>query len=448
MKTKLIFFWEMIKTSFWFIPALIVSTAIALAFFLIHVDSKYSMEPFGLFDYIITEDVDSARAILSTIAGAMLNVTSIVFSITLVALTLASSEYGSRLLRNFMNDRLNQTVLGAYIATFMFCLLIMRVVREGDGSTDEFIPNISIIATLIIALANIFLLIAYIHHIAVIIQADNIISDVSDKLNKSLNHIFPTSIGKENLEQDETFINKYIQKIPYKDFVYAEESGYLQLINGNDLIKFAKKNDLILVVKFRPGDLIVKGSELVQVHANKILEEGQADGIRESFVISHARTPTQDAQFAIHQLVEVIARALSPGINDPFTAITALDKLISNLSELADKKFPSPYRFDEGDRLRLVVKCLDFSGMADAAFNQVRQYGKENPSVLIRLMEGLSIVNKFIKMKDREEVILKHAHMAMRAGEDSFSEPEDLKDLRERYNRVLNQPPHDPSEGD
>ncbi|WP_143962515.1 DUF2254 domain-containing protein [Litoribacter populi] len=446
MKTNLIFIWEMIKTSFWFIPVIIVSSAIALAFFLIHVDSSYSMEPIGLFDYLITEDVDSARAILTTIAGAMLNVTSIVFSITLVALTLASSEYGSRMLRNFMNDRLNQTVLGTYIATFMFCLLILRVVREGDGSTDEFIPNISIMVTLIIALANIFLLIIYIHHIAVIIQADNIISDVSDKLNKSIENIFPTKIGKENKEQADNFLDEYIRKIPYKNYVFAQESGYLQLINGNDLIKFATKKDLILVIHFRPGDLIVKGSELVQVHSSGVLEEEDAEVVRKSFVISHARTPTQDSQFAIHQLVEVIARALSPGINDPFTAITALDKLVSNISELADKKFPSPYRFDEGNHLRLVVKCLNFAGIVDAAFNQVRQYGKDNPAVLIRLMEGLSIVNQFIKTKDRETIILKHAHMTMRAGEGSFTEAEDLKDLRGRYNRVLGQPPHDLTE--
>jgi uncharacterized membrane protein len=436
MKTKLLYFWENIKASFWFIPVLMVSFAIGLSFYLIHLDSQYHIEPTWYFDYLVTQDVDSARSILSTIAGAMLNVTSIVFSITLVALTLASSQFGSRLLRNFMNDRLNQTVLGAYIATFIFCLLILRVVDEGNG-TEEFIPNISIFTTLVIALANIFLLIAFIHHVAMLIQADNIIADVGSKLNESLKKIFPYQIGFENLEQGEEFLDGFIRKIPYKNYVHTKESGYLQLINGSKLLDIASEKNLVLVVHFRPGDLIVKGSELVQVHSTIMLKEEEREEIRSSFIIKEKRTPTQDAQFAINQLVEVIARALSPGINDPFTAITALDNLISNLSELADADFPSRYRFDEDKNLRLVFKTQSFEGMLDAAFNQVRQYGSSDAAILIRLMEGLSIIKQFTKIEERKAVIIKHARMTMRAGERELVEEEDLKDLRSRYQKVL-----------
>jgi uncharacterized membrane protein len=436
MKTTLISYWENIKTSFWFIPVLMVLAAIGLSFYLIHLDSQYHFEPVWYFDLLVTQDVDSARSILSTIAGAMLNVTSIVFSITLVALTLASSQFGSRLLRNFMNDRLIQTVLGAYIATFIFCLLILRVVDEGNGA-DGFIPNISIFVTLVIALANIFLLIAFIHHVAILIQADHIISDVGEKLNESIKKIFPYQIGHQNLEQSEKFLDEFIRKIPYKNYVNIEESGYLQLINGSNLLKFASDKNLILVVHFRPGDLIVKGSELVQVHSHIMLREEERAEIRKSFVIREKRTPTQDAQFAINQLVEVIARALSPGINDPFTAITAMDNLISNLSELADAPFPSQYRFDKDKNLRLVFKVLDFEGMMDAAFNQVRQYGSSDAAILIRLMEGLSIIKQFTKIEERTEVILKHARMTMRAGERGLEEEEDLKNLRSRYQKVL-----------
>jgi len=435
MNTKLLDIWENLKTSFWFIPAVIVIIAIALSFWLIHMDSTYHVEPSGFLSYFITEDVDSARTILSTIASAMLNVTSIVFSITLVALTLASQEFGSRLVRNFMNDRLNQTVLGVYIATFIFCILILRGVKEVDDS--EFIPNISILVAIFISIGNVFLLITYIHHISVSIQADYIISDVGNKLRNSFQVLYPNQIGEENMEQSELFMDDYTQNLPQKTIITCNESGYLQLLNGKKLLSLAKKYDMVLESTHRPGDLLIKGVTLVKVHANSPFKENIQDDLRSAFILGESRTPTHDAEFSIHQLVEIIARALSSGINDPFTAITSLDKLTANISELAGNRFPSGFRFDDEGQLRMILRPLTFEGMVNAAFNQVRQYATENPSVLIRLMESLFTIKKFTQDNARLAILRKHADMCMRAGEDAFSEPEDIKDLRRRYDQFL-----------
>lgn len=435
MKTRALHIWEQLKTSFWFIPVVIVLFAIILSMILINIDSTYHYEPDGFFAYFISEDVESARQILSTIAGAMLNVTGVVFSITLVALTLASSEFGSRLLRNFMNDRLNQVVLGTYIATFIFCILILRVVKGVDD--NEFIPNISIFVAIIISIANIILLIAYIHHIAVSIQADYIITDVSKNLRSSLQTLYPNQIGEENLEQSEIFLQESTEKIPLKFLIPCPKSGYLQAINGENLIDLAKKYRFILESDHRPGDLIVKGRTLVKVHSELPLEKKLIDKIIKSFLLGEQRTPTHDAEFSIHQLVEIIARALSSGINDPFTAITSLDKLTANISELADNRFPSGYRFDDEGRLRLILNPLTFEGIVNASFNQVRQYATANPAVLIRLMESLFTIKTFTRDHGRLGVLRKHADMCMRAGEDAFTEPEDIKDLRRRYDQFL-----------
>ena len=435
MKTQALHIWEILKTSFWFIPVVIVIVAVISSMVLINIDSTYQYEPEGFFSYFISEDVESARQILSTIAGAMLNVTGIVFSITLVALTLASSEFGSRLLRNFMNDRLNQFVLGIYIATFIFCILILRVVKGVDG--NEFIPNISIFVAIIVSIANIFLLIVYIHHIATSIQADFIISDVSKNLRSSLKTLYPNQIGEENLEQSESFLREKTDNVPVKTLVPNQKSGYLQLINGEKLLELAKEHDCVLESDHRPGDLIVKGRTLVKVHSKGTLEDEMTSKIGKAFVIGEYRTPTHDAEYSIHQLVEIIARALSSGINDPFTAITSLDKLTANLSELADNRFPSGYRFDDEGQLRIILNPLSFEGLINAAFNQVRQYATENPAVLIRLMESLFTIKTFTRDHTRLAVLQKHADMCMRAGEDAFSEPEDIKDLRRRYDRFL-----------
>ncbi|KEO72054.1 DUF2254 domain-containing protein [Anditalea andensis] len=435
MKTLTIHIWEKLKTSFWFIPAVIVLASIILSIVLIDLDSNYHVAFEGFFSHFITEDVESARQILSTIAGAMLNVTGIVFSITLVALTLASSEFGSRLLRNFMNDRLNQVVLGTYIATFIFCILILRVVKGVED--NEFIPNISIFVAIIISIANIFLLIAYIHHIAVSIQADYIITDVGKNLRSSLKILYPNQIGTHNFEQSEVFLKEHTDKIPIKTLISNPKSGYLQLINGENLLQIAKDNDLVFEFDHRPGDLIVKNMTLAKISSHAPLNEKTIKKITAAFILGENRTPTHDAEFSVHQLVEIISRALSSGINDPFTAITALDKLTANLSELAANIFPSGYRFDDNGHLRMILNPLTFEGLVNAAFNQVRQYSANNPAVLIRLMEGLFTIKQFTRDQTRLKILRRHADMCMRAGENGFSEPEDIKDLRGRYDQFL-----------
>lgn len=435
MKTRALHIWEQLKTSFWFIPVVIVFLAVIASMILINIDSTYHYEPEGFFAYFISEDVESARQILSTIAGAMLNVTGVVFSITLVALTLASSEFGSRLLRNFMNDRLNQVVLGTYIATFIFCILILRVVKGVDD--NEFIPNISILVAIIISIANIILLIVYIHHIAVSIQADYIITDVGKNLRSSLKILYPNQIGDENLEQSDIFLKEHTEKIPVKTLIPNRKSGYLQVINGESLLSIAKKQNLVFESSHRPGDLIVKDLTLVKVHSDSTLDEKSIKQISGAFIIGEYRTPTHDAEFSIHQLVEIISRALSSGINDPFTAITALDKLTANLSELASNRFASSFRFDDEGHLRMILNPLTFEGMVNASFNQVRQYSTANPAVLIRLMESLFTIKQFTRDQTRLEVLKRHADMTMRAGENSFTEHEDIKDLRQRYEQFL-----------
>ncbi|MBN2215538.1 MAG: DUF2254 domain-containing protein [Bacteroidales bacterium] len=357
---------ELLAGSFWFIPLVMVIAAIVMAVGLTCLDTLMVNQPAGFFSFFLIGDADSARSILSITAGAMIGVAGTVFSITLVALTLASSQFGPRLLRNFMHDKLNQIVLGSYIATFIYCLLILRTINT--NGLQAFVPEISVLFAIILAIANIFLLVVFIHHIFVSIQADQVISVAADNLKWGIIKLFPDELGEEYDEGTKIQPDELKDKFTYHDTVLNNQEGYLQAIDNESLLKIAVTNDVLLLIDSRPGFFLPENIELVQIYSNQQYEDEIKQQIRNSFILGNKRTPTQDAEFAMHQMVEIAARALSPGINDPYTAMTCIDKLTATMCYLTHVNFPSAFRYDEQQVLRVVViKPLTFSGMMDAA---------------------------------------------------------------------------------
>ena len=434
MKTKLLHLWDGLQTSFWFIPLLIMLIAIGASFGLIYLDNILDYQPEGFMEFFVSGGAESARSILATIAGAMLGVAGTVFSITLVALTLASSQFGSRLLRNFMHDRINQVVLGAYTATFMYCLLVLRTVKSYDDI--EFVPNLSVIFAILVAIANIFLLIIFIHHISLSIQADYVINDVVKHLHKSIRKLFPEELGEETDRESEQLAMELKEKREVQDVIKTDEDGYLQAIDNEGLMQAAQEHNLLIALKHRPGVYLVKNMELLRLYAESEISEKTRKRISKAFIYGDKRTPTQDAEFAIHQLAEIASRALSPGINDPYTAISCIDKLTATMCYLTHAHFPSAYRYDENKKLRIITRPLNFQGMMDAAFNQIRQFGKDSPSVLIRLMEAFATINHYSRTQEQQDCVSRHAKMVYRIAKESLTEPNDLEDLKERLRKI------------
>ncbi|MEP2668725.1 MAG: DUF2254 domain-containing protein [Cyclobacteriaceae bacterium] len=434
---KLQHLWEELNASFWFIPLLLLLLSIAASIGFISLDRQLNFIPEGPFRFLFPESAGSARTILSIIAGAMIGVAGTVFSITLVALTLASSQFGSRLLRNFMYDRLNQVVLGAYVASFVYCLIVLNTVSETDGF--QFVPILSVMVGLMIAIVNIFLLIIFIHHIAVSIQSDNVISNISSSMSKSIIQLFPDQLGEESEDEDDKVDIEAIKK-NWKATTYLKslKSGYLQSIDNDNLLNAATENNLLVILLYKPGDYLVEGLQFCEVYSNAEVKGEVVRAMQSAFIIGSVRTPIQDAEYSIHQMVEIAARALSPGINDPYTAITCIDNLSAVMCYLAHAKFPSPYRYDgEGD-LRVVADSLTFNGMLNAAFNQIRQYSEGSPSVVIRLMEALITINRIAINRFHKAAISKHANMVFNTAKRTFKEGQDLKDLEERYQNLTN----------
>lgn len=435
MQTKLTNLWYKIRASYWFIPSLMLIVACCLSLALIYVDAV--LDKTGWIDFVNTfypNKPEGARAILSTVAGSMITVAGVVFSITMVALTLASSQYGPRLLVNFMRDRGNQLVLGTFISTFAYCLLVLRTIRSGEDTS--FVPQLAVTFALIMTIASIIVLIYFIHHASTSIQASHVIATVNNDLRNTLNRLFPEPIDYEELDKwSELRIKADIPLNFEEDAVEitAPRSGYLQAIDVNGLINIATNIGVIVKLELRPGNYVLELGKLGSVCPREKVDQELKNKLTDMFIIGKDRTYEQDPEFAFDQLVEVAIRALSPGINDPITAITCIDRIASALSQLAQRKFPSPYLYNKNNKLCVISKPITFSDITDTALNQIRQYGRPSAAVTIHLLEVIEKIAPYIKRDEDRETLIRHADMIMRGSEHGLPEQLDRKDVKERY---------------
>ena len=433
MKARLSNLWYRMRGSYWFVPTLLVVMAVALAFVTTALSSSLRWQAWEPLHWIYSGGPEGARTILSTIAASMITVAGVVFSITIVALTLASSQFGPRLLVNFMRDTTNQIVLGIFIATFIYCLLVMRTVRSIPEHV--FVPYLSVAFALALALLNVEVLIFFIHHVSNSIRAENVIAAVSEDLNEAVERLIRTRAGQseppvggqilpENFEEQSCLMN-------------SARSGYLQAIDVDTLVRLATEHDLILQVKRRPGDFVVEGSCLLSAWPSDRLTEEIHVSLTSPFLLGGARTSEQDIEFSIHQLVEVALRALSPGINDPRTAMNCIDWLGASLCRLADKYDPSPYRYDEQGQLRVILKPVTFAGLTNAAFDQIRQYGRTSVAVTLHLLETITTVTEHTRQPDMYQALRHHALMCKEIADTEAFGNWDRKDMEERLKAAL-----------
>ncbi|WP_414563065.1 MULTISPECIES: DUF2254 domain-containing protein [unclassified Anabaena] len=429
---KLVKVWDALHTSYWFLPGILAISSIILAVVTLTLDHIID---FNDWDWLYAGGPEGSRAVLSAIASSMISVTATSFSITIVAMQLASSTFGPRLLRNFMKDTGNQIVLGVFIGTFIYSLLVLRAIYNEDF--DLFVPHLSVTVGLALAILSIGVLIYFIHHASTIIQVSHVLQSVSDDLDKAIERLFPEKIGV-NPQADQPYREDIppdfsLQAYPIKN----NKNGYLQAINNEKLMEIARQYDLLVHVKFRPGNFVVKGSELVMVWPGVRVNNKLKQQLQQIFIIGKERTEQQDIEFPIQQLVEIALRAISPGINDPFTAIRCIDRLSAGLCYLVQRQFPSSYRYDYDNQLRVMVPSLDFEGIVDQAFNQIRQYSNSDAAVTIRLLEAIALVATHTQNPQYREVLRRHADMIERGSHEGLPESQDRKDVYRKYDDVI-----------
>jgi len=433
LKALLLKYWDRLRSSFWFVPAVMACLAVALAVCAVELDKAVAEDWLQRVGWSYSGGAEGASLLLGTVAGSMIAIAGTVFSMTLVALSLASSQLGPRLLRNFMRDTVNQVVLGTFVATFVYCLLVLRTIRRIDEGA--FVPHLSVSLGVLLAMVSIGVLIYFIHHVSVLIQADEVVARVGRELDDGIDRLFPGHLGKPESEVSKAPGEAELPAAFEREArpVGALEDGYLQMIDADALMELASEEDLLLRLERRPGHYLVKGRAMAMVWPGDRVTETLIDKLNAAFVLGNQRTAAQDVEFSFHQLVEIAVRALSPGINDPFTAIACVDRLGSGLCRLARRDMPSAQRFDPHGRLRLVAPGLTFAGIVDAAFNQIRQSARSNPAVAIRMLDAIAQIAGHVQRLPDAACLQRHAGMIVRGAREAVPEPDDLLDVEASF---------------
>jgi len=436
MRGQLFKYWDRVHSGFWFLPAVMAGVAVALALVSVSVSDPVTEWLSLNFGWTFTGGAEGASAVLGIVAGSMITIAGVVFSMTLVALSLASSQLGPRLLRGFMRDSTTQVVLGTFIATFLYCLLVLRTIRRAEEVA--FVPHLSVTLGVLLAVASAGVLIYFIHHVSVSIQANEIAARIGKELIEAIDRLFPEHIGRgarriPTEPPEAEFFEAFDQEARPVD---ADGDGYLQFIDREALVALATEEDLVVRLERRPGNYVVAGCALALVLPGSGVTDRLTEQVRSFFVLGRHRTSKQDIEFGVNQLVEIAVRALSPGMNDPFTAITCVDHLGSALCRLATRDMPSPYRHDVHKQLRMIAPADTFQEITDAAFNQIRQYGRSSAAVTIRMLETIAVVAGFTRRPEDRAALLRHAEMIARGASEGLPEAEDRRAVEERCEAV------------
>jgi uncharacterized membrane protein len=362
---------ERVRSAFWLIPSLCCSGALALGIALPELDQLVADD----LPFLFAGGPDGARSLLSSIATSMISFTGLVFSITVVSLQLASGQFSPRVLRSFLRSRVTQTALGVFIATALYALVVLRSVR-GNVGVEPYVPQLAVTTAAALLVVSFVLFIAYISHITRSLQLSTIVENVRRETVRLLGD------GERSAAGDERG-----QGLPLAGlgrWVAARRPGHLVGVDVPSLVAEAARCDVQLVVAVPLGAHLAEGMPLVAVHG-----EGPArvddDRLRRFLPLGGERTMAQDVAFGFRQLVDIAEKALSPGINDPTTAVQALDALHDLLRRLAARPDPASGHVDDAGTLRLRTRERGFAGYLDLALDEVLRYGADSVQVVPRV---------------------------------------------------------------
>ena len=389
---KLLSIWIKLRGSLWFIPSLMIVSAVALALALIHLDTRFGREPLLEYSLVFGLGADGSRGMLTAIASSMLTVATLAFSLTLNTLAQVSNQFTPRIIRNFLSDRANQLVLGYFVAVFVYCLIVLRTIRGGDEGS--FVPSLAIVTGLLFAFGGVFVLIFFIHHMAESIQVSTIINRIVDETKEAVEGMFPEPMGTPADEKEKSFEEMDGQKwVP----VGSAKSGFLQMVDSDKLLELARKNDLVLRMECRLGDFVGTNAPLVSVvgaagESPKPVDDDLIQAVNKHFIVDNHRSLTQDVEFGLRQLVDIALKALSPGINDTTTALTCIDYISEILGLLADRRFPEPVRSGNGRPL-VITRPQGFDAYLSEGFDQIMVSGKGNFAVFESLTAAILYIS-------------------------------------------------------
>ncbi|AMM26320.1 DUF2254 domain-containing protein [Variovorax sp. PAMC 28711] len=408
--------------TFWLLPGGMVLGGILLAFALLGIDQSGRL-PAWLTDshWLYNGGGTGARTLLGAIASSTIGVAGTVFSITIAALSLAAGQMGPRLLRNFTRDRGVQITLGAYLGTFSYALMVLRSVRTQEEG--PFTPHLALTVGILLAFACVGTLVYFVAHMANRINVDTVVELVSDDIRHAMN-----AVVTDKAQPAPPPAMFWADAVPVVD----TRRGYLQQLDEAGLANWAAKNGTAIRLLVRRGDYVFPGAPIALLSVQ--VPEAE-DAIRNATALGATRGSGGDAEYAVRQLVEVAVRALSPGINDPHTAMSVLDRLGAALCDLAGTHLPSGVTMRD-DAVALVVPNVSYRSLVNVMFHMIRQNAAGSTAVMIRLLDVLTAVAACESDKDRRAALLDHANMVWLDAQRNIANSSDLADVGRRHDTL------------
>jgi len=423
---------EALRTNLWLVPTVQIALAVAAFAGTYALDRAAYDGSLTLPSFVISGTADAARQILTATAAAVITVVTLVFSITIVTLTLASTQFGPRMLRNFIRDRITQFTLGSFVATFVYAILAL--VSIGPADHGEFVPHLSITVTMALVVADVLVLVVFIDHIAKSIQLPQVIASIAGDLSRAID-AEAGALDRVDVKTGPSLSEMQVRLDEDSGVVRAPSSGYLQYVSVDTLIDIASPSQAVIRLLHRPGHFVVEGEPLANVWP-----ADAAPGVARALGGAHAtgphRTLTQDLSFAVDQLVEIAIRALSPAVNDTFTALACIDWLGDGLGKIVASWRPATVHRDAGGRVRVITVAASLRRLVERAHDKIRQASRGMPAVMIRQLEALAKVMARTTSAEQRELLLEQAAMILRSSEESVPEQSDQADVRRHYDAL------------
>lgn len=419
--------WQAARESLWLVPATMIVAALLLALLMVGLAGDVDRKVLEHYPRLFGASPASSREMLSVIAAAMMTVTSVTFSITMVAVSQAASQYSSRILRHFMRDRGNQLALGTFTGVFVYCLVVLRTVRSDQDL--RFNPELAVIVGVVLAVAGIAALVFFIHHVAQSLQATTILGRVADETCDAVERLFPDGVGEEPSPAEVATHAAAVARLRWHP-VPAPRTGYILGVNGDGLLDFAVRHDLVVRMERAIGEHVIAGTALVAT--SRPLQQDEAAALQGVFAIGRFRTVAQDPSFGLREMADVAVRALSPAVNSTSTAATALDNIATVLHLVARRRVDDPHRLHRGE-VRVVTRGPSFERLVATGLHEIRRNAAGNYRVLLRLLKILGGLQDVVDIPARRRVLREEAARVHALAQASLPEPADRAELAVVY---------------
>lgn len=396
MRARLYLVLDQLRAGFWFVPLSMLCLSVGLALGLTYFDERFDPGIKTSIQWAYSGGPQGARSLLTTIAGSMITAATVTFSLASVALSIASQQYGSRILRNFMRDRITQVLLGTFVSTFIYSVFVVRAIR---GAEDGFVPAVSVTVAIALSVVSLVLLVVFVHHISASIKASHILQVIREDLDSALAGLFPSCSGRAYGMQ----VNMDLLARNGSMEVTCDTSGYLQYIDMDTLIELARRNRVVIEIKVMPGDHLISCSTVAHILGADSIEQQQVESIAGAFVVGWERTPAQDIRYQFQQLTQVVVRSLSPGINDPFTAITGIDQIATGISQVVRQGPVVRARTDDQGELRVIASSPELDDLLQETVGHIAIYAGNDRFVMAGLRRVLDQAEPYVtRDEDRQ----------------------------------------------